>query len=621
MNIATPEQTAYSPRRYAAITALGFLCLAVYLVLTSTVGGANSESPVAGIARWLSTYERGGGLQHDTEILARRTLEYALIVTMLLPAWILIAVGLGGVIRPHGRQVVAAIERLAGPIAIVAALVACAASLAISSFVFENNPITEGDEYCYTYQAKLFASGCVHTDQGANYEELENRAIVTTGPWRYAIGFPGHPLLLVPGVLIGWLHVIPAIFAGGSVLLLFLITKSLFGRLTAAVAAVLLGTSPFFLFFHGTLLPQSSAIFCLLLFVFGVVKLVETEHYRWLLLALVALAVATLVRVPSVMLWATPLLAYVLLIRRRPQGRWFLVGSSCVAAVAFGTGCLIWFAAEASGRPIALHMAPRAEGTHSYTEGYLLAVDDVAGGNRVKTASVNTVKRLAQMNLLAFGFPVSFLPLGLWFVRTGKSGWELMFLTIVVGFGIFYFLYTDPNLWYYLDTVPLLAILSACGVVRPARCAILLQRENAGCEKPCHRARASYLLLVPVGLVIGVVGIWPSLVTWFEHRNSEVKTVVRTVDEAELKNALVLLDGLPRLMRSVTGANSPDLDDNVIYAKMLPGEQWRRTVQLFPGRKVYLLRIDEATRKLTLSEMEDLATDSDAKVRSEQAIP
>lgn len=565
----------------------------------------------------MAEYERGGGLQHDVDNLAQRGLEYALILTLLLPAWILIAFGLGSVLPRHwGRAVITATERRAGTIAVVAALLASAASLAISTFVFENQPITEGDEYCYTFQAKLFASGRIHTDQGAEREELENRAIVTKGPWRYAIGFPGHPLLLVPGVLLEWSYLIPAIFAGGSVLLLFLITRILFGRLTAAVAAVLLGTSPFFLFFHGTLLPQASVIFCLLLFVFGMVKLVETERYGWFALALGALAVATLVRVPSVMLWATPLLADVLLIRRRPRGKWFLVGSACVAIVAISTGVLIWFAAEASGRPFALRLAPRPEGGVSYEQGYLSLVDGILSGSRITTASVNSIKRLAQMNLLTFGFPVSFLLAVLWLVRRGKSGWELMFLAIAAGYGVFYFLYTDPNPWYYLDAVPALTIISACGIVRPAPREILLSREYPANEMPPHQARFGYLLLVPVGLIVAAVGVWPNLLSWFEERNSEVKAVVCTVEKADLENALVLLDDLPRLMRSVTGANSPDLDDNVIYAKMLPGEEWRRTVAMFPGRKVYVMRINESTQKLTLNEIAAPSPDRHTRTNS-----
>jgi hypothetical protein len=587
---------------------VGLLCLWQYH--QPQVGQHVLREVLPRVAHTLEKYS----YSHSAEVYEMQALHYLGVLFWLLPAWLFLVLGLS-VVAPlvWRRSVTNWIRRHSGWIVMTLAAAAFVCSLIFSTFVVEREPITQGDEYCYAFQAKLFASGRLHTTEGANMEEFSNSSITTTGPRRYAIGFPGHPLILLLGMLAGDMRLVPPLMAAISVGLVYLIAKSLFSRGTAIIAAGLLATSPFYLSFHGTLLPQSSLLPFLLLFLLCAIRMADNWKWYWLLFGAIALTLATLIRPPSVVLFAGPIGCYLLLQRTLPLRRRALIGVVCLIAVLVGTLALCVYSSLTSGQPLSLTLAPRAPGELPYSIG--LGFHNQLGHTPLKGLA-NTAKMLVGWNYYLFGWPISFLPVIVWVIKRGKSGWEYVFIVSVISYYSFYFSFYGPAWHYYLDTVPLLAIVSACAINRcctrypvgvqntKLRAAHYCDGSTRGPDKEWSRdtppiamsevARAPHGLhmLFLVGLMLSSFS-WPSLCSYFRGRAAHTGRVSKAICDAGVKNAVVLLDDLPdKDMYSAIGRNSPDLDDDIVLAKKLADTQWRRTVAMFPDRAVWVLRND-----------------------------
>lgn len=280
---------------------------------------------------------------------------------------------------------------------------------------------------------------------------------------------------------------------------------------------------------------------------------------------------------------------------------------------------LIVFSSQTSGRELSLTLGPQPEGAASYSSG-------LGFGGRFGHTAVRGIaqgmKILARMNILLFGWPISFILLFCWIFRRRKLAWEYVFAAVIIGFFLFYFCYHGSHLQYYLETIPLLAILSALGAGgflrdRSSHDGRLLhaseyrhglydkvstEKKDRGVKRGLENAdwgipRFRHVLLV-VGIVLSCVTVWPSRIDYFQGRVLERKLVFDAVSEANARNAIVLLDDLPDEMNSAIGRNSPDLDDDVVLAKKLPNDQWHRTVAMFPDRKIFILRMDMDENRL-----------------------
>jgi hypothetical protein len=190
---------------------------------------------------------------------------------------------------------------------------------------------------------------------------------------------------------------------------------------------------------------------------------------------------------------------------------------------------------------------------------------------------------MGRMNFELMGIPFSFLPMVWWCRRSGKIGWEWVFVSIVIGYVVLYVICWESYLWYYVDSIPLIGILAAAGIVRP-------KRENSTTSEG-RGIRMRHCLMV-AGLIPAAFGIWPSELGHWREQASPKTQVYAAVANARVGHALVLLDNLPVEMECMTGANSPELNDDVIFARMLRGQEWQNTLRRFPDREPYVLRYD-----------------------------
>ncbi|MCS7052078.1 MAG: hypothetical protein NZL87_10710, partial [Thermomicrobium sp.] len=131
-------------------------------------------------------------------------------------------------------------------LALLLATAAGIAALVLNRLVFEALPHTE-DEVAFLFQAATIARGHLVAPAPPVPDAFWIPfVIVRDGMWfgKYP---PGYPLLLAPGVLLGYPPLVNAFAAALSVLLVFSLADRVYDRQTGLLAAMLLAASPFFL--------------------------------------------------------------------------------------------------------------------------------------------------------------------------------------------------------------------------------------------------------------------------------------------------------------------------------------------------------------------------------------
>lgn len=130
----------------------------------------------------------------------------------------------------------------------------------VSHFVFENIPHLE-DEIAYQWQARTFAEGAFYVPSPANTEANFVPFIIDQDGRRFSKYPPGWSILLAIGMVLGIEHWVPAILAGLNTWLTYRISQRILGERPAILTAILLCTSPFFLFVSGSLLSHPWSLF------------------------------------------------------------------------------------------------------------------------------------------------------------------------------------------------------------------------------------------------------------------------------------------------------------------------------------------------------------------------
>ncbi|MBN2055882.1 glycosyltransferase family 39 protein [bacterium] len=149
--------------------------------------------------------------------------------------------------------------------------------------VLKCTPITD-DEFAYLFQARILARGALYlpSQPPLPRPHFDNIFIVNSGKWFTQYPF-GHPLLLLPGVLLGLPVLMPALLGGMTMFMSHGTAEHLFGRRTAFITAVMLCLSPFFIFTSATLLSHTSTLFLLALFTRLFIRALDTARVRdWL---------------------------------------------------------------------------------------------------------------------------------------------------------------------------------------------------------------------------------------------------------------------------------------------------------------------------------------------------
>ncbi|UCC82051.1 MAG: hypothetical protein JSW46_13730 [Gemmatimonadota bacterium] len=215
---------------------------------------------------------------------------------------------------------------------VVCALALLAAAALLSSVLFARNPHNV-DSIAQLFQARIFLGGSL-TAPAPEYPEFFGATHLVTHEGRWFSQYPpGHPALLVLGVLAGLPWLVNPLFAAGTLALVFAAARRLLGEGGARLSAALYLVSPFALFLSASYMNHVTCGFFLALALYAAVCADGgAKGSGWLLVTGAALASAATIRPLEAAAWASVL------------GIWIVLRRGWKPAVVIGAACLVGLA-------------------------------------------------------------------------------------------------------------------------------------------------------------------------------------------------------------------------------------------------------------------------------------
>jgi hypothetical protein len=455
-----------------------------------------------------------------------------------------------------------------------------AAAFVVARYVLEHAVLTD-DEHAYRFIAQTLRTGALTAPSpGADLDFYREQFIVLTDTARYGKYPIGHPMLLAIGQALGAeALVVPVVSALGALALYGLGVRSV-GRGTAVLAVLLYALSPQVLLTGATLLSQPASALALTC---GLGALVAAEQSRspvaWLGLAGLGFGYGILVRPLPGGLFALVAAGYVWLTWGRPtrvpgaaRGMGFVVPLGAVAGLVPLVNRLQSGSAVRSGYSILDAPDRGAEGILASLQGDL------------PTRAMSLFGNALRLDVWLLGWPVS-LALCPFARRTRHT--KLLWAMIAAA-GLYRLIAPKAGVAatgpiYLFEVVPVLCLLSADGLGQ------LLARARRG---PLGEAAAGWALaLVLSGTVASATMFVPVMLGNLRQMADAQLVLPRMLREAGQQRALVFHQFAvpPWLGLSwayYPRANSPGLDDAILYVRSIGGSQDRiqRTLEFWRRR-------------------------------------
>jgi hypothetical protein len=480
------------------------------------------------------------------------------------------------------------------------------------------------DSVLYVFQSKIFAS--FHLTAPAppgSYPDVTSEAFsifhphmdqVADGRWFSHYPF-GHPMFLALGQLVRVPSLVPPLLGAGSVALIYVIGRRIFGTPTGLLAAALLVVSPFFQMTASNYMSHNTAAFvilaCLALYTWQL-------PLRWPAMLGAGLCFGLLFNIrplPAVafMVPLAGLMAYDFVRAKTP------LRSRVIEYAAFAGGALIMFG---------LYLLYNKATTGSFAEsGYAeqgTFSDDTfgfAGTHTVAFGLQNQRQLLALMQLVADGWPafvgfgIAMLP----FLLGSRHRWDYFlgacFLSLA-GMNIFYrnaAVMNGPRFWY--ESLPFLMLLTARGafLLRDAAAsAASWLHERIGRDVAPSRAFAgAWVLAVVATLMAYSASAWmlqtrqawaglsftPAKISELENFNFSDDRLLNIAEDMDINDALIFVKKCQGwwCYGSEFWTNSPTLDGDIVWAEQQGTSLDITILDAFEGRTLYLADYDART--------------------------
>lgn len=533
---------------------------------------------------------------------------YTQYILLLLPAALLLALGLSFTLGR--RPFEGGLKALRGvPEPVFGAGVALAGALAVyvvATFVLHNQPVTD-DEWVYQFQADLLSRGRLFALSHPMREFFDNVFIVNDGKW-YGKYPPGHPLFLVPGLVLGFPRLVPILLAGLNLFLFYRVARELVTSTQARVATLLLLASPFFLFTGGTLLSHSTCLTALLLFALGATRAAATGTLGWGLLAGAGAGLAFLTRPYTALLVGLPIAAAWGWSGSFPPAgaRGAAGGGRRLGPWLAGLGVAALFLLAFLAINQALTGNPFKTGyaaVQGQQRGQVIGFGDVIPGRLAHTpvsGLVNLALIVVRLNFWTFGWPLSwlFVIAALLWTAPGRLRVLHWILAATAVGTVFYFSIgvSDTGPVKYYEILPVLALLSAVGLAA-------LDARVAASRRPGLGALAPALLAVLTLMGWGLFGrIQVGQLRDLTTRIGEPYRAVAALPEPKVLIFTGLLQKQPYdSWVFSTPDNLPEPDPRALFVRDLGGDN-QKLVQRMPERAPYRLTMD-AQRRFVLNRL------------------
>ena len=477
------------------------------------------------------------------------------------------------------------------------------ATLLISHFVFDQIPHVQ-DSIAQLFQAKIFASGRLYTTSHPLKEFFDYTHMINNGKW-YSQYPPGHALFLMFGVLLSMPWITNPLLGALSVLLIFFLGKELKDAKTGQLAAILTIFSPFFLFMSSEFMAHSSAMFAITLFALFFAKAIKHQKYRYAFVAGIGLGLCAIIRPYTAFALSIPFLSYGIILAIRKTKKYLPFFAVIIGFTLFFLVLLFLYNQITNGHPFKFGY------TVLYGKSHGLGFGKATWGppHTLSRGIVNFWDSIKALNFHLFGWPyMSLLPILALLISKKMGKWDciifLSFLCLAIAH-IFYW-YHDlcfgPRFLY--EALPFLVILSARGL-------------NAIFDSIKRRVKGKNISNRTIKLIFGIILVLlffyniahtiPILIKGDEpnyywkdrgYANSYWGVdahLAKQVKNKKLTNSIVFVHyDYPVFPFDSTlwyGSgflnNSPDLKDNVLYARHL-GARDTLIMDFYPDRKYYL---------------------------------
>jgi len=455
-------------------------------------------------------------------------------------------------------------------------------SFATRVLVVQRQSITD-DEEVYLLVARTLLAGHLSNRPPIDSDFLSNRFVVLdSDSWfgKYPIG---HGLVLAVALFTRSLDLLPPLLGGITAWLTWLVARRSVGRRRALLALALLALSPHFVGTHATLLSQTTSALAVMAALACLSSWTRRPRAHCLLGAGFALAFGLATR-PAPTAFLVPALALAVLQRRR--GRAGLLALALLLSPLLIGLTTIGVVDQIQSGSVLLTGYHRVEGSLGLFSGKPGAI------------GLSLVGALVRENFWLLGWPLSLLPVALARPRRSRLMlWApvlsaIAYRVVVPKTGV---ATTGPT--YFLEAVPVLAILAADGLAR----AHLLTRRLAG-RRGAHRLA----LTIVASVVTAMVFFLPVHARSIRYGSSHRGRVFRMLANRGVDRALVFANYLVRPRSGLSYAYyppnpSPDLDDDLLFLRLPPGPDGRaRAIELwqlrFSDRPAFLFEVRPRTR-------------------------
>ena len=484
-------------------------------------------------------------------------------------------------------------------IAAVLLAVTFPAYLLLGWFVFQKFPSTP-DEFAYLFQARILASGSVTTLAHPLQEFFKSAFIAESEGRLFSIMPPGWSFFLVPWVWAGAPWIANPLLSSLSVLLVFLIGKSVYNRTTGCVAAFLMAVSPFFAYMSGTFFAHPLTLFLVLAATYGYIRIDKggKRGSAYVVLGIVMGTIPIVHHLDIFLLFPVFVLLAVRFLRAsgRIRGRIFLLAVTLLTVFVVFTS---WYNVRLTGSPTQVpHEAYLDDENFLGEIPTHTSIIGISSFGQLKVRIRRLLAQVFQLNLAMFPLaPVLiFLPI----LLPGRSKWDVILTCSVLCVLFAYLFYwcrgglqLGPR--YYYPAAGFLYLLIVRGFCALFGHADRRPKGNGSHGRLQRAVSLAFLLVVcfQVGLSSGILRMLKDAADyailledvggWFERRG--------------IRNALVFISPSPEDKNTdavkifLRVRNEPDFSDTNLTASDR-GEKNRDLMDFYPERRYFLYEID-----------------------------
>ncbi len=334
----------------------------------------------------------------------------------------------------------------------------------ISLLVFKNIPHVQ-DSISQFFQAKIFANGHFTAPPPPipDFFQYPLDNIIIAERW-YSQYTPGHPFLIMLGLIINMPWIVNPILATLSAALLYLAGKKYYGELEARGAVALYCLSPFVLFISASFMNHVSSLFFGLLFFYCILLTLNRSSIVSGIIAGFALGAVLNIRTGDAVAIGTVIGVFFIVCNlKRGQYRTILAaGFSFMCMVAI----LLWY--NYSTNDDAFLFGYQAKWGFEHTLGFTNKMIMSAPPHTFLRGIGHTISNFIALNQNLFEWPLpSLLPLAIFFTPFGwhKGRKEFLLLLIALGAPVFYFFYFFQDLClgprFYYISLPFILLLTS----------------------------------------------------------------------------------------------------------------------------------------------------------------